>query len=45
MFLGSTLCSVHRADKLTDLCESIVYTMWDPQHLTTLISAHDLLWG
>jgi hypothetical protein len=25
-----------KADNLTAICESIVYKMWDPQHLTTL---------
>jgi hypothetical protein len=24
------------ADKLTVICEPIVYKMWDPRHLTTL---------
>jgi hypothetical protein len=36
MFLGSKARLVRRADNLTAICEPIVYTMWDPQHLTTL---------
>jgi hypothetical protein len=36
MFLGSRARPVRRADNLTAICEPIVYTMWDPQHLTTL---------
>jgi hypothetical protein len=36
MFLGSRVRPVHRADNLTAICEPFVYTMWDPQHLTTL---------
>jgi hypothetical protein len=27
----------------TAICEPIVYTMWDPQHLRT--GLHGLLWG
>jgi hypothetical protein len=27
---------VRRADNLTAICEPIDYTMWDPQHLTTV---------
>jgi hypothetical protein len=33
MFLGSKAWSVRRADNLSAICEPIVYTMWDPQHL------------
>jgi hypothetical protein len=25
------------ADNLTPICEPIVYNMWEPQHLTTLL--------
>jgi hypothetical protein len=35
-FLGSRAQPVHTADNLTAICEPIVYTMWDPQHLTAL---------
>jgi hypothetical protein len=30
MFLGNKVRPVRRADKLTAICEQIVYTMWDP---------------
>jgi hypothetical protein len=36
MFLGSRAWQVCMADNLTAICESIVLTMWGPQHLTTL---------
>jgi hypothetical protein len=36
MFLGSKVRRVRRADNLTAIYEPIVYTMWDPKHLTTL---------
>jgi hypothetical protein len=36
MFWGSKVGPVRRADNLTTICEPIVWTMWDPQHLTTL---------
>jgi hypothetical protein len=36
MFLGSEVRPVRKADNLTAICEPTVYTMWDPQHLTTL---------
>jgi hypothetical protein len=36
MFLGSRERPVHRADNLDAICEPILYTMWDPQHVTTL---------
>jgi hypothetical protein len=26
----------HKADNLIAICESAVYNMWQPQHLTTL---------
>jgi hypothetical protein len=28
--------TVRKADNLAAICEPIVYTMWNPQHLTTL---------
>jgi hypothetical protein len=34
--MGSKMRGVRRADNLTVICESIVWTMWDPLHLTTL---------
>jgi hypothetical protein len=36
MFLESKVRPVRRADNLVTICEPIVYTTWDPQHLTTL---------
>jgi hypothetical protein len=36
MFLGSKVRPVRRAVNLATICESIVLTMWDPYHLTTL---------
>jgi hypothetical protein len=36
MFLGSRALPVRSADNHTAICEPIVWTMWDPQHLTTL---------
>jgi hypothetical protein len=36
MFLGSRARPVRRADNVTAICEPIVYTLWDPQHLTTV---------
>jgi hypothetical protein len=36
IFLGSEVRPVRRADILVAICEPIVYTMWDPQHLTIL---------
>jgi hypothetical protein len=30
MVLGSKVRRVRRADNLTDICEPIVETMWDP---------------
>jgi hypothetical protein len=36
MFLGSKVWRVRRADSLAAICEPLVQTMWDPQHLTTL---------
>jgi hypothetical protein len=41
MFLGSTARPLSRAGSLAFICEPIVYTMWDPQHLAT----HGLLRG
>jgi hypothetical protein len=35
-FLGSRVRPVCRADNLTSICEPTVWTMWDPQHLTTI---------
>jgi hypothetical protein len=36
MFLGSKVRLAREADNLTAICEPIVWTMWDPQHLTIL---------
>jgi hypothetical protein len=36
MFLESGAWPVRRVDNLTAISEPIVYTMWDPQHPTTL---------
>jgi hypothetical protein len=36
MFLESRAWLVHRADNLVAICQLIVYTVWDLQHLTTL---------
>jgi hypothetical protein len=36
MFLGSRALPVRGAHNLTAIREPIVYTMWDPQQLTTL---------
>jgi hypothetical protein len=36
MFVGSRARAVRGADNLAAICEPIVYTMWNPQHLTTL---------
>jgi hypothetical protein len=36
MFLWSKAQPVNRADNFTAICEQIVWTMQDPQHLTTL---------
>jgi hypothetical protein len=36
MFLESRALSVREAESLAAICEPIVYTMWDPQHLTIL---------
>jgi hypothetical protein len=36
VFLESRARPVRMADNLTAICEPIVYTVWDPQHLTTL---------
>jgi hypothetical protein len=36
MFLGSRAWPVRRADNLVTICDPIVWTMWDPQHLTIL---------
>jgi hypothetical protein len=38
MFLGSGARPVRMADNLNAICELIVYTMWDPQHITTLLA-------
>jgi hypothetical protein len=35
-FLGSKVRPVRGADNLTAIYEPVVWTMWDPQHLTTL---------
>jgi hypothetical protein len=39
MFVGSRARPVRRADSLTAICEPTVYTMLDPQHLTTLYAS------
>jgi hypothetical protein len=36
MFLRSKKLLAHKADNLTAICELVVYTMWNPQHLTNL---------
>jgi hypothetical protein len=36
MFLGSRARPEHRADDAAAICEPVVWTLWDPQHLTTL---------
>jgi hypothetical protein len=36
MFLGSIARPVRTTDNLTTIREPIVWTTWDPQHLTTL---------
>jgi hypothetical protein len=38
MFLGNRARPVRMADNLTIICEPVFYTMWDPQHLTTLLA-------
>jgi hypothetical protein len=40
MFLGSKVWPVHEANNLTAICEPIVYTIWDPQHFTTLSACY-----
>jgi hypothetical protein len=35
MFLGSRARLVRRADNLTTICEPVLWTVWDPQHLMT----------
>jgi hypothetical protein len=39
MFLGSRERPVRRADNLTAICELILWTMWNPRHLTTLYAS------
>jgi hypothetical protein len=36
MFLSSRERPMRKADNLDAISEPIVWTMWDPQHLTTL---------
>jgi hypothetical protein len=36
VFLWSRARPVPKAESLTAICEPIVYTMWDLQHLTTV---------
>jgi hypothetical protein len=36
MFVGSRARPVRKADNLTATREPTVYTMWDPEYLTTL---------
>jgi hypothetical protein len=33
---GGIALLAHKADNLNTICELIVYTVWDPQHLITL---------
>jgi hypothetical protein len=35
-FLGTRVWLVYEGDSLTPICEPIVSTMWDPEHLTAL---------
>jgi hypothetical protein len=44
MFLGSRVQLVCKADNLTAICELIIYTMWNPRHLSP-IDLHGLLQG
>jgi hypothetical protein len=39
MFLGIRARPVRKADNLAVICEPIVYTMWDPQHLAALFTS------
>jgi hypothetical protein len=36
MILESKVRPVRTAENLTAICEPIAYTIWGPQHLTTL---------
>jgi hypothetical protein len=44
MFPGSKARPVRRADNFTAICERIVQTLWDPQHLTNL-QAYTVCYG
>jgi hypothetical protein len=39
MFLAIKVRPVRRADDLTAICEPIVRTVWDPQHLISLYTS------
>jgi hypothetical protein len=39
MFLESRVRPAHTADNFTAICELTVYTVWDPQHLTTMYTS------
>jgi hypothetical protein len=39
IFLGSRARPARKADNPTAICKSIVYTMWDFQHLTILLAS------
>jgi hypothetical protein len=45
MFAGSRAWLVHDADNLATICEKIVYTLWDPQHLAALQASMTFLQG
>jgi hypothetical protein len=36
MFQGSRARPVRKVDNLATICEPIVYTMWEHEHITTL---------
>jgi hypothetical protein len=38
LFLGTRARPASKADNLAAICEPIVWKIWDPQHLTSLIS-------
>jgi hypothetical protein len=39
IFLGGKVRAAHKADNFTAIGEPIVYKIWDPQHLTTLLAS------
>jgi hypothetical protein len=45
MYLGVEGQPALKTDNLTAICEPIVYKMWEPLRLTTLMSLHGLLQG